>query len=323
MKMKQNKRSEKGDAFTNRLFLFLQSCRLPVTRITSLKKLVYKVETAERSYVVKGYTHYKKIRQQIYFLRALQDAGFSAAAYLQMFPDGSWYQQFASIYWLLVDYIEHEELFSFKNAANRHEGLFVLADYHKHAQRIPLSLLSYVPALSWLPRWDMRAAKFLYHREIAIAYLGEDIVTALLQWSAVSLSKLKCADMHALPHTFIHGDIIEHNFIKEDCVYLIDFDCVSLGPIMYDYIKYAYCILPYLNWSYETLCQYEYMHPFISEPYFLWSLIFPGDILREWDYFLFLSAEQRPAFEKQIVEFTKNKHKCRLAFVQKLYNMIT
>ena len=57
-------------------------------------------------------------------------------------------------------------------------------------------------------------------------------------------------------------------------LYLIDFDLISIGPIMADYLQYANRILPFLNWSLPNLATYKQIQPIFSNRYFCMRLLF-------------------------------------------------
>lgn len=323
-KMKWNKHQlEKGDALTDRLFFFLTGHGINVQYIVQLRPTVFFIQCEEESYILKGYNTYEQAKKQMIFLQHLQQTDFQFTSYIQSFPSGLSYGFFQGKYWLLLQYIQHAGLFSFDEEQNRRQAAAVLDKYHCHASKLPHDLLMYVPFLEWTAKWQMRTIKFQHHALLISSFIGSGITSQLLRWAEFSLCGLASFDWSSQPHGFIHGDVIEHNFVKGGHTYLIDFDCVSFGPILYDYVKYCYGILPFLKWSFAALTQYKELHPFLFNRAFLLSLIFPGDIMREWDYFLGLPSPLQEKFHRQLILFTKNNYELRFAFVEKLYNVIT
>lgn len=257
------------------------------------------------------------------FLHHLQQTDFQLTSYIESFPSGLSYGFFQGKYWILFRYVHHAGVFTFHEEQNRWQAAAVLDKYHCHASKLPHNLLAYVPFLEWTAKWQMRTIKFQRHAPLISSFIGSEITSQLLRWAEFALSGLGSFDWSSQPYGFIHGDVIEHNFVKGEHTYLIDFDCVSFGPILYDYVKYCYGILPFLNWSFAALTRYKELHPFLFNQAFLLSLIFPGDILREWDYFLGLPSFLRKKFRRRLILFTKNNYELRFAFVEKLYNVIT
>ncbi|MFD3449518.1 phosphotransferase [Microbacteriaceae bacterium 4G12] len=319
-----NWQNQKDDTFVDRLFLFLQRCHLRVKRIVPVKKHVFFLETETGKYMIKSYETYENVKRQLLFLRALQKTGFRNTSYVEEFPFGVPYLMFENKYWLMMGYIEHTDLFSFGNETNRRAAQSLLQQYHMCSRLLSPELRNYIPSTMWLLKWRQRTATFYQHKSFISSCIDERLVDCFLKWSTDALDALSIYDFQAFPHTFVHGDIIEHNFVKHNGeLYLIDFDCVSYGPIMYDYIKYCYCTLPHMKWSYEALYQYKHIRPFLTSKPFLYALIFPGDLMREWDYFLALSDARQKRFRESLIQFTQHQYEFRLAFVQKLYGIIT
>ncbi|MFX3624544.1 MAG: phosphotransferase [Ectobacillus sp.] len=321
--MKTNKKHEKGDAYGDRLFSFLHAHRIPAQKIIQLKPSVFFVQTDLYMYILKGYNTYGKMLQQLYILKSLQHIAFPYTSYIRAFPEGRLYIKFDGKFWLFTDYIEHTAPFSFVSAKNRGDALTLLNTYHQYARRLPYQLLLHVPFQRWLSKWNNRTWKFYHHLRKILFYVDKEVANQCLRWAFFALSELSHISMCCLPHTILHGDIVEHNFVRGETLYLIDFDCVSFGPVMYDYLSYCYSVLPCINWSFEALYQYKELHPFLNQKPFLLSLIFPGDILREWSHFLSLPLAEQLRFQKKIVAFTEKQYEYRLAFVRKLYNMVT
>jgi hypothetical protein len=324
MKMKRNKHQlEKGDALTDRLFFFLTGHGINVRYIVRLRPTVFFIQCEAESYILKGYNTYEQASKQIIFLQHLQQTGFRLTSYIRSFPSGLQYGCFYGKYWLLFQYIQHIGVFRFDEEQNRRQAAAALDEYHCYAAKLPNQLLSQVPFLEWNAKWQMRTLKFQRYTSLISACIGSEITSELLRWAEFSLAGLNSFDWSSQPYGFIHGDVIEHNFVRGEHTYLIDFDCVSFGPILYDYVKYCYGILPFLNWSFAALTRYKELYPFLFNRAFLLALIFPGDIMREWDYFLELPSFLQEKFRRQLILFTKNNYELRFAFVEKLYNVIT
>jgi len=89
------------------------------------------------------------------------------------------------------------------------------------------------------------------------------------------------------PYCIIHGDVAHHNFILgNDGLYLIDFDLAKMAPDILDDLQFCNRILPHLDWSLEKLSMYKPLEKNLQEKSFLSALIYPTDLLREWNYFL-------------------------------------
>ncbi|MCP8967300.1 aminoglycoside phosphotransferase family protein [Ectobacillus ponti] len=302
---------DKGDALADRLFFFLRQQGLPIEKVSRIRPAVFKVYSPDTAYIIKRYD-YAKMEQQRSFLQALQRTGFRQTAYLQLFPGGGHSLPFAQSHWLLYEYLEHQEAFSFETAENRREALNLLDGYHQAARLLPASLRPYVPMLPWLEKWTARTERFRRCAPLISSHIGRERTEAFLDWADHSLRQLRLLPLHTELHSYLHGDLIEHNFIKGSSLSLIDFDCVSVGPVVYDYIKYSVCILPSLHWSHEELR--TYMQPYWDSEAFWAGLLFPSDILREWDYFLSLPVPQQPVFRDRLVAFTLHQYDARAAF---------
>ncbi|UOY94141.1 aminoglycoside phosphotransferase family protein [Ectobacillus sp. JY-23] len=314
--MIQNKQG-KGDAFTARLFSFLRTY-MPVYRIVQLKTFVYMVYTEEHIYIVKGYKEIYKVHQQSLLLSELQQVGFSQTTCIRPFASNVLYMPFSDVYWLVMDYISHTELFTLAQKENRFAGLQVLTKYHQYAKLLPQHIRSMVPKLDWLVKWEKRLRTFFHSRDEISRYVGSEIVSDILGWAYTALRALYMEDIRRLPSCVLHGDVVAHNFIKAEQVYLIDFDCVSYGPCMYDYIKYFHAIMPDLSWDYEAICEEYTEYPFMNIKVFLLGLIFPGDLLREWQYFILLPEETKTLFEEKIITFTIEHYEKRTSCLRQL-----
>lgn len=320
--MKMNhKELKKGDGITNRLFSFLTYVGMIVTHLTPLKDHVFLVETRDKRFILKGYVTFDKMWKQVLISEELKKTGFTLTSYVRLFPNGNIYEQFLSKYWLLYDALEEKEAFTFERKENRKLALKTLHLYHLYARKLPKKLCGVVPNLSLQRKMWARLHTLYVHRSTISFYVGESVQKQVLDWSYFTLSS--GLSLKSVLHSFLHGDVIHHNFLKSTDVYLIDFDCMSFGPVYYDYMKWCHCVLPFEDWSFESLFEYDELKWLLHDSVFLRFLVFPEDLLREWYYFLKLPACQKPYYEERFIDFTKKQFLYRLQFVERIYNMIT
>ncbi|MBO9130487.1 phosphotransferase [Bacillus sp. 165] len=319
------KNNKKGDFFPNRLFLSLLQHGVEVQESKTIKPHVFTITTKEKKKVIKGYSSIVSLQKQLHFLHTLKRTGFLSTSYPDSFPSGASYIEVNNRYWLITDYIEHLQPFDFSSRSNRLQAILLLEQYHLYAFQMPPFVSPYITNFNWYEKWSSRVQRILKFRKEAERYIGEQMVADILAWSFFALEKLRNIGKNELfPLSFIHGDIIDHNFVQSNKgLYIIDFDCVSIGPVAYDYVKYCQCILPFINWSYDALYEHPPLIPFLKKPWFLLALLLPNDLLREWSYFLSLPEEEKVKFEKNLVTFTNKNFALRAKFVQKLYNMVT
>lgn len=307
----------------NRLFFFLQQRGINVRKVIPIKPHIYVVETNNDKYVLKGYATFEKMWLQFMISKQLQKTGFTSTSFARLLPNGKTYEQFESTYWLVFDYLPYDEPFSFRLKEDRKQSLETLHLYHTCSHMLPEEFCSILPVQSIWSKWHKRVKTIDSYKQVLSFYMGESIVRMVLDWSSFALARLAQAEISESFHTCLHGDITEHNYVKADKVYLIDFDCMSYGPILYDYVKWCHIALSYENWSLEELTTFYELKELLSNRMFLLFLIFPEDLIREWYYFLFLSDNEKKQFEQQLIYFTKKQFRFRLQFVERLYNMVT
>lgn len=307
----------------NRLFSFLQQIGMNVSEVIPIKPHIYVIETNSDKYVLKGYVTYEKMWLQLMISNQLQKTGFMSTSFVRLLPNGKVYEQFERRYWLVFDYLPSNEPFSFRLKEDRKQSLETLHLYHTYACMLPEKFCSILPIQSVWSKWHKRVETIDIYKKVLSFYMGESIVRKVLDWSSFALARLSSTEISASFHTCLHGDITEHNFVKADKVYIIDFDCMSYGPIIYDFVKWCHIAMPYENWSLEKLKTFYELKEFFSNRMFLLFLIFPEDLIREWYYFLFLSDNEKRRYKQQLIYFTKKQFRFRLQFVEQLYNMVT
>ena len=160
----------------------------------------------------------------------------------------------------------------------------LLEEFHRTTEkfydRIPVSRFNQVD------KWEERFDEFEDNYSIIKKYVSTDIIQTWLKWGKRSLKGLQKYenDLYSEPLCVTHGDVAHHNFFYKDngSLYLIDFDLISKSPPLIDYLQYSNRIMPDISgsselWSYEQLKKYK------DNRAFLYALLFPTDIFREWN----------------------------------------
>jgi thiamine kinase-like enzyme len=143
-----------------------------------------------------------------------------------------------------------------------------------------------------------------------------------MEWADFSLKGLELEHSFLNNHdqVILHGDLAHHNFIRgiDSELYLIDFDLVSIGSPACDYLQYCNRILPSLEWSLHDLTEYEQIQPYLNNRGFLYALLFPTDIFREWNR-LIKDRQYSSTFQvRQVLDLTVRQFFSRQSFVEQV-----
>jgi 5-methylthioribose kinase len=122
----------------------------------------------------------------------------------------------------------------------------------------------------------------------------------------------------------LHGDLVPHNFLQVDTnCFIIDLDNFSQGPISYEYSVLGQHILNKNEWNANVLLKKEPFKQFRNDKFFWRCMLFPNDLLREWEHF---SKAPKTFFETELVEqlihYTTRSIKERNEFVEYGKNMV-
>ena len=135
-----------------------------------------------------------------------------------------------------------------------------------------------MPTFHLIEKWEERFTLFKRNLPLISLFLEKEIIAELFTWAEWSLSGLRKEKdiLEKWQKVILHGDVAHHNFMKTSKgeLYLIDFDLISIGPEIADYLQYANRILPFLNWSLSELDTFEPFQPlFKTESFFVWACI--------------------------------------------------
>ena len=101
-----------------------------------------------------------------------------------------------------------------------------------------------------------------------------------------------------------------------------DFDLISVGPVMADYLQYANRILPFLNWSLPSLTSFQGISPYFQQKIFLYALAFPTDIFREWNRLIKDRTYQESNKVRSTYHLTLHQFDQRREFVRELKRLV-
>ncbi len=312
-----------GDDYFNRLLsYFRQQFKEPIVKMEQIRDSVYIVKTEKNTYVVKGYSKYKKLILQETFTGTIRQEGFEKTyVYVpdivkeQLFFEGE--------YFGCMEYLEpHLRPFTFYSHKNRKEGLRLLEEFHSITSSCVTRYKTLLPYSDLHAKWSERLRIFKRNCSQICYLLNEQYLNELLEWARFSLNGMKENESFFFkePYVILHGDVAHHNFLRDTSgnLHLIDFDLIHIGPESIDLLQYANRILPSIDWSIDQLSQYQQISKFLKERAFLYALAFPTDIFREWNRILREKKHENQHHYKYVIELTLNQLYLRRKFVEKL-----
>lgn len=315
--MNINIRRGGDDYFFNRLFSYFNS-ELDV-KIHGMKQLrgnVYLVETEDTRLILKGYKDLRKLKIQEAFASSLRQTGFASSyRFLRMNTT----LQFQGLFYGFIEYIDHHEnRFDYGEQADRKEGITLLDKFHEHTSLLAPSYAGMLPKADLARKWDHRKNEFTKNLQAVHFYVNNAITDELLDWADVSLTHFDASkkELEQEPPAILHGDVAHHNFLrsKEGKLYLIDYDLISLGPRAYDMLQYANRILPFLDWEFDSLKKIGHFKKWLGYESFLYGLLYPADILREWNRMFRERNHLSPNRLSPLIDMTINQFQQRKKF---------
>lgn len=323
--MKINNRGD--DLFHNRLFSYLQN-QLPISieKITPIRNKVFYIKATEQEFILKGFSTYPRLRQQEEFLSSLKNIGFQNTYCFYSIAKNP-PLHFENTFYGCLEYIHSSErTFTYKNKDDQLDGLKILKQFHSATGKIVNQFEHDLPVFKQFGKWNERAAIFLNHLPVIRYFVQKEIMNELLIWADWSLKGLLNESDYFQngKKVILHGDVAHHNFLRtnKDDIYIIDFDLISIGNPQSDFVQYANRILPYLDWSYKKLEEFEILQPFLQDKGFLYALAYPTDIFREWNRAIRDGTHFQEGKIQQLLKLTVDQFKGRQEFFNVLREKI-
>ncbi|WP_147532483.1 phosphotransferase [Bacillus marasmi] len=311
------------DVFNSRLLSILnKSVPFTVFKVKKIRENVYYIDTDRRAYILKGYSSLHRLHLQEAFTSSLKKHGFLQTYSFLRFSENPVY--FNKKYWGWIEYLEpHRESFSYLSEANRTAGLELLHSFHLTTKQFAKSFEQVIPPFQLLEKWQDRFHQFVKNKPVIENYLPVSMYRELLEWGNLALAGMKRENMEFGDDSqpvILHGDVAHHNFLKSKSgkLNLIDFDLISIGHESADLLQYANRILPYLNWSLQNLANHPLFQHYLQHRAFLYALMYPTDIFREWNRIIKNGSCYRPKKLIQTIELTTNQYQQRQQFLKEL-----
>lgn len=324
--MTANRRSD-GDEFEYRLLLYLTSLTGETfLYVKKIKNGIWICKTAKNTWVLKEFPTKEKIENQIYLTKLLFTNGFH------------WTYRFHPIHakkicffedriFGLIEFIKKGSSFSYQTKNNRIQAIKLLSKFHETTQLFANEFSTRLSFFNQIEKWETRLKDFISNIPQLKKFIPQYYMEVYVEWAKWSLHMLKQNKNYFKQQTrcVIHGDVAHHNFIYnfDEQLFLIDFDLIHLGSPVIDYLQFTNRILPYIEWSNHELQQMETIKDLLNHKAFVIALIYPTDVLREWNRFIRSknkkNKDQSLAYLKEI---TFNQYVQRKTFVNEMIKRI-
>ncbi|WP_257985192.1 aminoglycoside phosphotransferase family protein [Bacillus sp. T33-2] len=308
----------------NRLLSYLNSqLPLKISDVIPIRDHVFLVRTARMYFILKSFESLYRLNLQKAYTASLRKAGFKHSYSFCPFDAKPLY--FKNNFYGCLEYITpHRASFTFHTERDRREGLELLKQYHSVSSTLTNSYSSLLPKANLLQKWEDRLALFSSNLKIVNSFVQVSMTHEIISWANYAMEGLKAELNEKDPPVILHGDVAHHNFIRayNGQLYLIDFDLISMGPRSFDYLQYANRILPFIDWSLEGLSELQTLEGFLKDKAFLYGLVFPADILREWNRIIRENSRLSSSYVNQVVQLTAVQFQERKAFIKKLKDKI-
>lgn len=291
MKTKVKNRTRRDDLIKNRLYPFLYSkASINVSDLKLIKPHVFWVKTEEgKEYILKSHQRIDHVKQQWGFFMHIKPSRVITP--FVHFPNGEPFIVNQKVYWTISPFIQGRKL-RYEDEIDRKLAIQSLKQFH----HVAFGIYPDEPILHkahFIVRWRQRLFTFMeteyIFKKLGYYTLYKDIVKTMrtridfalgVPWESFNLEARRKGQ-------WIHGDVASHNFIlsNDDRVSLIDFDLLTMGSPLYDYIQLSQRFLPHIRWELDTLLEYN-MVPENHIKHWLSGILVPSDVLREWIYFI-------------------------------------
>lgn len=315
------------DAYYNRLFSYFRSqLKEKIKEMVPLQRSVLLLKTEQHLYVVKGYQSNQRLKIQEAFTSTLRKEGFmntyvflQSPAKEQLFFEGS--------YFGLIEYIpQNKAAFTFQTPKNRRDGLDLLEKFHHATVSFETRYRRLLPKADLIGKWTERLEIFSNNLPFLMYFMNEPFISEIVSWANWSVKGMEANRdyFEEEPFVILHGDVAHHNFLRNEDgkLYIIDFDLISIGPRVLDYLQYANRILPYLDWSIDKLGSLKQMRKFLHDNSFLYALAYPTDIFREWNRLIREQSYSDPHKLQQVMDLSIGQFYSRKKFISRLKSMV-
>lgn len=314
------------DTFYYRLLSLLEKkITAQIVEISRIRNDVYLVKTSQFWIILKGYNSYQKLKTQEAFTRALKQEGFMNTYQFYVFDDEPIILD-KKIYGTIEYIPPHNDSFTYNSKWNRREALQLLERYYSVTERL-VEIYKYIlPSFHLMKKLEQRLQEFRSNKQIIERYINKEVVEEIIDWADFSFDYLNNQKeyLHTKVNVILHGDVAHHNFLRDvnNKLYLIDFDLISIGPIEADYLQFANRILPNIDWSMSQLQKMSGYKHFLKDEWFLIALMYPTDILREWNRIIRNKNLNNEFLLEQVRLITTDQYHKRKKFYLKLKQIV-
>jgi thiamine kinase-like enzyme len=315
------------DVSTNRLLAILkQKTPFQIKAIKQIRENVFYIKTERQPFILKGFSSLQQLHLQEAFTDSLKKEGFHHTYSFHQITDKPVF--FKNKYFGWIEYIEPETTpFTYQSHKNRQGGLDLLKEFHEKTRNISRRYETLLPKFNLFEKWVERTSRFQSNLPIIRYFLPKQVINNAMEWAHFSLEGMRKENLnfgdekHPL---IIHGDVAHHNYLKSKLgsLYLIDFDLISIGYESADLLQYSNRIFPFINWSLNDLAKYPYINKYLNNRAFLFALMYPSDIFREWNRSIKDKTYHLPKRILPIVELTVNQFHLRQQLINDLKNVV-
>ncbi|MEH6905599.1 phosphotransferase [Neobacillus drentensis] len=320
--------NKKGDDdYFDRLLSYFQSrFSERIIQMVPIRSSVIFLRTDKNNYVIKRYHTNSRLRLQEAFTATLKKEGFKKT-YLFLTPPVREQLFFEGTYFGCMEYIPpNRNVFTFHTYKNRQEGIDLLEQFHQTTATFESRYRTLLPKGQLIEKWTERFNVFSNNLPYIGYFINEPFLSEMLSWAKWSLEGMEKSRIFFQKEAtvILHGDVAHHNFLRDTGgqLNLIDFDLISIGPASFDYLQYANRILPYLDWSFESLVSLKQINNYLHEKAFLFALAYPADIFREWNRTIREKSYTDHTKYKQLMDLSIRQFYARKKFIDHLKELV-
>ncbi|WP_409251497.1 phosphotransferase [Bacillus sp. SCS-153A] len=287
-----------GDGFQNRLLLLLQEKLGDKNlQLKKIKEGKWRLQTGNERWFLKLFPNNQKFQLQMEVARDLKKAGFRRVPGFHPLHENDNIEMDRKTVGL-TEWIETDEIFTFNSYKDRVAALAVLQEFHHYSGKVLSNgNVTALPKQKLLEKWNRRLDEFKRNKKKLSVYVPPAMIDTYIKIGEIALKGL---ERQGFPGEIciLHGDLAHHNFLrdKKKDLYMIDLDLITAGPAEIDYLQFANRIFPYINWSLKELWEHEPFSFYKENQCFLYGILFPSDIFREWNRFF----RSSPRYQKSV-----------------------